>query len=87
MSDELILPGSMRAWRTHEWGMEPCKTLRLDTVPLPTPEAGELLVRAQVIPLNINDMERITGKNMMVRPDLPVIPGMEVMGTVVAAGE
>ncbi|HIF95685.1 MAG TPA: hypothetical protein EYQ54_01420 [Myxococcales bacterium] len=87
MSDELILPGSMRAWRTHEWGMDPCETLRLDTVPLPKPEAGELLVRAQVIPLNINDMERITGKNMMVRPDLPVIPGMEVMGTVVAAGE
>ena len=87
MSDETILPDSMRAWRTHAWGMDPRETLRLDSVPVPKPDAGELLVRARVIPLNINDMERITGRNMMVRPALPVIPGMEVMGTVAATGE
>jgi len=77
----------MRAWRVHEWGLEPAERLRLEKVPLPEPGAGELLVRAQVIPLNINDLERITGENMMVRPELPVTPGMEVMGTVAAAGE
>ncbi len=87
MSDLPVLPENMRAWRVHEWGPEPSETLQLDTVPLPQPGAGELLVRAQVIPLNINDMERITGKNMMARPELPVTPGMEVMGHVVAAGE
>jgi NADPH2:quinone reductase len=87
VSDQSILPEVMRAWRVHEWGLEPTETLRLDTVSLPSPGAGEVLVRAQVIPLNINDMERITGKNMMVRPELPVTPGMEVMGTVAAAGE
>jgi NADPH2:quinone reductase len=37
-------------------------------------------------PLNLNDLERITGGNMMVRPDLPYSPGMEVMGVVDACG-
>ena len=31
-------------------------------------------------------MERVNGKNMMVRPELPVTPGMETMGVVVACG-
>ena len=40
----------------------------------------------QAIPLNLNDLERITGGNMMVRPELPYSPGMEVMGVVDACG-
>jgi NADPH2:quinone reductase len=86
MTDSVSLPENMRAWRVHAWGPDPIETLQLDTIPLPEPEAGELLVRVQVIPLNINDIERINGKNMMVRPELPVTPGMEVMGVVAAAG-
>ena len=80
------LPQEMRAWRVHAWGPSPLETLQLDTVPRPDPEAGELLVRVQAIPLNLNDMERVNGENMMVRPELPLIPGMEVMGQVVATG-
>src|SRR5438132_5895510 len=76
----------MRAWRTHEYGPRPTEVLRLDTVPVPTPEAGEVRVRVQAIPLNLNDLERITGGNMMMRPELPSIPGMEVMGVVDACG-
>jgi len=76
----------MRAWRVHEWGPEPTTAMRLEQVPLPEPAAGELLVRAQGIPLNLNDMERVNGRNMMVRPQLPVVPGMETMGVVVACG-
>jgi len=76
----------MRAWRTHEYGPRPTEVLRLDTVPVPAPEAGEVRVRVQAIPLNINDLERINGGNMMVRPDLPYSPGMEVMGVVDACG-
>jgi NADPH:quinone reductase-like Zn-dependent oxidoreductase len=67
MSESTALPESMRAWRVHAWGTEPTETLKLDTIPLPTPEAGELLVRVEALPLNLNDMERINGKNMMVR--------------------
>ena len=78
--------GTMRAWRTHEYG-RPTEVLRLDAVPIPAPEAGELRIRVQAIPFNLNDLERITGGNMMVRPDLPYSPGMEVMGVVDACGE
>ncbi len=76
----------MRAWRTHEYGPRPTEVLRLDTVPLPEPDAGEVRVRVQAIPLNLNDLERVNGGNMMVRPDLPYSPGMEVMGVVDACG-
>jgi NADPH2:quinone reductase len=78
---------TMRAWRTHVYGPRPTEVLRLDAVPIPTPQAGELRVRVQAIPLNLNDLERITGGNMMVRPELPYSPGMEVMGVVDACGE
>ena len=76
----------MRAWRTHEYGPRPTEVLRLDTVPVPEPEAGEVRVRVQAIPLNLNDLERINGGNMMARPDLPYSPGMEVMGVVDGCG-
>jgi NADPH2:quinone reductase len=76
----------MRAWRTHRYGA-PLEVLQLDEVPIPTPGPGELRVRVQAIPLNLNDLERITGGNMMVRPEHPYSPGMEVMGIVDACGE
>ena len=82
----MSLPETMRAWRVHDYG-EPRDVLQIDEVPLPEPGPGELLIRVHAIPLNLNDMERVTGKNMMVRPPLPTIPGMEVMGVVAAAGE
>jgi NADPH2:quinone reductase len=76
----------MRAWRVHEYG-KPLEVLQLEDVPVPEPGPGELRVRVQAIPLNLNDMERITGRNMMVRPELPATPGMEVMGVVDGCGE
>jgi NADPH2:quinone reductase len=76
---------TMKAWRLHEYG-QPLDVLQLDTVPIPEPDPGELRVRVQAIPLNLNDLERITGGNMMVRPELPYSPGMEVMGIVDACG-
>ena len=76
----------MRAWRLYEYG-RPTEVLKLDTVAVPTPEAGEVRVKVQAIPFNLNDLERITGGNMMVRPELPYSPGMEVMGVVDACGE
>jgi NADPH:quinone reductase len=76
----------MRAWRTHEYG-PPLEVLQLDVVDTPEPDAGEVRVRVQAIPLNLNDLERITGGNMMVEPELPFSPGMEVMGVVDACGE
>ena len=77
---------SMRAWRTHQYGA-PAEVLTLDSVPVPAPDPGEVVVKVEAVPLNLNDLERITGGNMMVRPGLPSIPGMEVMGTVDACGD
>ena len=79
-------PATMRAWRTHAYG-PPLEALQLDVVPVPMPDAGEVRVRVQAIPLNLNDLERITGGNMMVEPELPYSPGMEVMGVVEACGD
>src|SRR4030081_2860663 len=73
------------AWRVHGAG-RPTGGVQLETVPIPAPEAGELRVRVQGIPFNLNDLERINGGNMMVRPELPYSPGMEVMGVVDACG-
>jgi NADPH:quinone reductase len=79
-------PGdTMRAWRLHEYG-EPTKVLRIESAPVPEPGPGELLVQVHGIPFNLNDLERITGGNMMVRPEFPYAPGMEVLGEVVTAG-
>jgi NADPH2:quinone reductase len=75
----------MQAWRVHRYG-DPLDVLTLDTVAVPEPEAGEVRVRVLAVPLNLNDLERITGGNMMVRPDFPYSPGMEVMGVVDACG-
>src|SRR3954452_11996769 len=80
-----LVSAAMRAWRTHEYGA-PLEALRLDEVPVPDPEAGEVPGHVHGIPLNLNDLERITGGNMMVRPELPYSPGMEVMGVVDACG-
>jgi NADPH2:quinone reductase len=76
---------TMRAWRLHQYG-RPTEVLQLDTVAVPAPEAGEVRVKVQAIPFNLNDLERITGGNMMVRPELPYSPGMEVMGIVDECG-
>ena len=65
----------------------PLDALRLDVVEVPVPAAGDVRVRVQAIALNLNDLERITGGNMMVEPQLPYSPGMEVMGVVDACGE
>jgi len=85
MNDRKTEQGSMRAWRTHRYG-QPSEVLKLDRVAIPSPGPGELRVRVQAIPLNLNDLERITGGNMMVRPELPYSPGMEVMGIVDGCG-
>jgi NADPH2:quinone reductase len=76
---------TMKAWRTHEYD-EPKKALKLDTVEIPQPGPGEVLIRNQGIPLNLNDLERIRGGNMMAEPQRPYSPGMEVMGVVEACG-
>jgi len=86
MSDPTTAGETMRAWRVHEYG-DPLDVLQLDIVAVPMPEPGEVRVRTHAIPLNLNDLERITGGNMMAPPEFPYSPGMEVMGVVDACGD
>jgi len=81
----MTIPTTMRAWRLHRYGA-PTEVLQLESAPVPEPGPGELLVRVEAIPFNLNDLERINGGNMMVRPEFPYAPGMEVFGEVVGAG-
>ena len=81
-----MAPATMRAWRTHEYG-PPETALHLDEVPVPEPGPGEIRVRVLAAPLNLNDLERVTGGNMAVQIELPYSPGMETMGIVDACGE
>jgi NADPH:quinone reductase len=75
----------MKAWRVHEFG-EPWEALQLDEVPAPTAGPGEVLVRVAATTLNFNDVDGVRGRYRTVRPPLPYIPGMEVLGEVVGAG-
>lgn len=77
---------TMRAWRAHEFGA-PTAVLRLEDVPVPEVGPGEVRVRVQAVPLNLNDLERIAGGPVMVPVEHPIVPGMEVMGIVEACGE
>lgn len=76
----------MKTWRTQAYGA-PLQALQLDEVEIPEPNPGELRVKVEAIPLNLNDLERVMGGNMMVEPELPYAAGMEVLGTVEACGD
>jgi NADPH2:quinone reductase len=71
----------MRAMRLHELG----GSLTLDEVPLPDPGPGELRLRVRACGVNFADTLMVKG-SYQEKPPLPLTPGMEVCGTVEAAG-
>jgi NADPH2:quinone reductase len=76
----------MRAWLAREFGA-PTDVLRLDEVDAPEPGAGEVQIAVEAITINFNDIDGIRGRYRTVRVEPPYIPGMEVLGRVLAAGE
>ena len=76
----------MRAWRAVEHGA-PRDVLRLEDVEQPSPGPGEVLVRADAVTLNFNDIDGIHGRYATVPVPAPYIPGMEAVGTVEALGD
>ncbi|ADO71046.1 Alcohol dehydrogenase [Stigmatella aurantiaca DW4/3-1] len=60
-------------------------SLRLMERPVPKPSAGQLLVRVTAAPIHPADRTFMQGR-YGVRKPLPVVPGFEGSGTVVAAG-
>ena len=53
----------------------------------PRPAAGEVQVRVDAVTLNFNDIDGIHGRYRTVPVPAPYVPGMEVLGTVVAVGD
>lgn len=74
------LPTTMQALELRAWD----GPLALVERPVPSPRPGEVLVRIAATPVNPSDLMFLRGA--YVRKDLPVIPGFEASGTVVAAG-
>lgn len=74
----------MRAVVCHAWGQP--DTLSVETSPLPTPAAGEVLLRVHAAGVNFPDTLIIQGKYQF-KPELPFTPGSEVAGEVLALGE
>jgi NADPH:quinone reductase-like Zn-dependent oxidoreductase len=74
------LPATMKALTLRAWD----GPLAVEDRPLPALRAGEVLVRIAAAPVNPSDLMFLRG--LYVHKPLPVIPGFEASGTVVAAG-
>jgi NADPH:quinone reductase len=74
----------VKAWRVSELG-EPRKVMSLDPVPVPQPDAGQLLARVLGAAANFPDVLMCRGE-YQVKPPLPFTPGVELCGEVVALG-
>ncbi|MBI3852332.1 MAG: NADPH:quinone oxidoreductase family protein [Verrucomicrobia bacterium] len=74
----------MKAIRAHQW-CEP-KGLVIDEIAQPQPKPGQVLVKVHTAALNFPDILLIAGK-YQVKPPLPFTPGLEVAGTIAAAGD
>jgi NADPH:quinone reductase-like Zn-dependent oxidoreductase len=75
----------MRSVRFYEFG-NPSDVLRVEDVPRPEPEAGQVLVRLRARPINPSDLLTVRGLYGSL-PKLPATPGLEGMGEVAAVGE
>src|SRR5438874_4041544 len=62
----------------------PKKPLQLRDVPEPQPETGQLLVRVSACAVCRTDLHVVDGE--LPEPKLPLIPGHEIVGTVVETG-
>jgi propanol-preferring alcohol dehydrogenase len=63
----------------------PRRPLRPADVPTPAPRAGEVLLRVAACGVCRTDLHVIDGE--LTRPKLPLVPGHQIVGRVVAAGE
>ena len=63
----------------------PGRPLREAEVPVPSPAAGQLLLRVRACAVCRTDLHVVDGE--LPEPKLPLIPGHEIVGTVAALGE
>lgn len=75
------MPTEMSAAVVEAYG-EP---LQLKQVPVPTPDAGQILVKTEACGVCHTDLHAAQG-DWPIKPPLPFIPGHEAIGSVVAVG-
>jgi NADPH2:quinone reductase len=75
----------VKAWRVLRYGA-PSEVLALEDVSPPEPGPGEVRVRVSSTTLNFNDIDGIYGRYLTIPLPPPYTPGMEVLGSVDAAG-
>ncbi|MEO7404617.1 MAG: NADP-dependent oxidoreductase [Burkholderiales bacterium] len=79
------MSSTMLGWRIHNYGG--VDSLRLETMPRPTPGAGELLVRLHAASLNPIDWKTREGMMKAYLPlELPRVLGRDGAGEVIAVG-
>jgi len=84
------IPPTMRAVVARRYGT--ADVVEIDDIAVPTPKAGELLVRVDASSLNALDWHFLTGTPYLIRPTSGLrrpkrlTPGADVCGTVVAIG-
>ncbi len=74
----------LKAVRCNAWGQP--DTLSVETLPIPRPAAGKVLLRVYAAGVNFPDTLIIQGKYQF-KPELPFTPGSEVAGEVLEVGE
>jgi NADPH:quinone reductase-like Zn-dependent oxidoreductase len=79
----VVLPADMLAARVQAYG--DVDVIRLDRIPMPSPHAGEVLVRVRAAGVGAWDAWVRAGKSALPQP-LPLTLGAELAGTVVAVG-
>ncbi len=77
------IPAIMHAVQSDE----PNGKLTLREIPVPRPQAGQVLIRMAAAPINPSDLGSLSGMSYRGKRQFPFTPGLEGSGTVVATGE
>ncbi|KAI3444664.1 hypothetical protein Pfo_001329 [Paulownia fortunei] len=72
-----------KAWFYEEYG--PKEVLKLGDLPIPSPQPNQLLIQVHAAALNPIDFK--LRRNPLAPMDLPVVPGCDMAGVVVAKGD
>jgi NADPH:quinone reductase-like Zn-dependent oxidoreductase len=81
--EKLTIASTMRVACVHTSG---ANHFNIDTMPTPTPEPGQLLIKVESAGVNFSDVKRRRGDAYPFPTAFPYIPGSEIAGTVVAHG-
>lgn len=86
MTDKTTQTGETLEALMYEENGDPCTVVRVVPISEPLPQAGEVVVEMEAIPLHIADLKAIRG-NLPFAPKGPGCPGFEGVGRIVSCGQ